>query len=248
MFPYVADVDVRYHGQHLLRKSLSRARQFLVLVDKEIASARQDSRISAASIQALEGCRDLSWLNIKHLVTVHGHVGRNESTSTIGDRRVSEAHTLLSTVLTNQQTCADTLKSSRTRISERVAEDTKLYSVVLSFFAKAWVRGADGEDRVQSGSLPNWNQLRLFQEDKMEEFTTYKSVFGRRNINLDNDKNRHQRITVGEVVVVSKDGIVLSMAGERSILPHLLYTDRILSEWISQFKTRPDHQKAKRSP
>lgn len=199
----LADANLQYYGRYLLRKSLSGAREFLVSVDGEIEIARRDSRIPTASFRALEDCRHLASLSVKLLMTVHDYVRHNEST--IDDERVSKAHTMLSAVLTNQHTCIDTLASSKTWISERAVEDTKMYGVALSFFTKAWVRGTDSKDQAPLMSLPKWKQLGLFQEDKMATFAAYKSVTGRRNIDLDDGDNSHQRVTVGEVVVVSKD-------------------------------------------
>ena len=65
------------------------------------------------------------------------------ATDTLLDPQADDVHTLLSAILTNQQTCFDGLQAAAWSdgggLDAPIANGTKLYSLSLSLFTRAWV-------------------------------------------------------------------------------------------------------------
>lgn len=128
------------YGRFFAAKSLSNANKFLGLVNRYLA--RGGAGLSAGAVAALQDCQLLSGLNIDFLSAVGATLN---TTNTLLDPQTEDVQTLLSAILTNQQTCADGLQAAASAWSVRnglavpMANSTKLYSVSLSLFTRAWV-------------------------------------------------------------------------------------------------------------
>ncbi|TVU21203.1 hypothetical protein EJB05_30827, partial [Eragrostis curvula] len=129
------------YGRFSVAKSLGNANKFLSLVNRYLARGRG---LSPAAVAALQDCQLLSGLNIDFLAAA-GATLNTSSNRALLDPQAEDVQTLLSAILTNQQTCADGLQAAASAWSVRdglavpMANSTKLYSVSLSLFTRAWV-------------------------------------------------------------------------------------------------------------
>nr|CAB3472999.1 unnamed protein product [Digitaria exilis] len=136
------------YGRFSVAKSLANANKFLALVNRYL-SRRGTGGLSAGAIAALQDCQLLSGLNIDFLSSA-GATLNTSANSTLLDPQAEDVQTLLSAILTNQQTCADGLQAAASAWSVRdglavpMVNSTKLYSVSLSLFTRSWVPKAKG--------------------------------------------------------------------------------------------------------
>lgn len=128
------------YGRFSVRKSLSQARKFIYLVDRYL---RLKSKLSKPAFRALEDCRFLAGLNMDFLLTSFQTV--SSTTKVLSNIKAEDIQTLLSAILTNQQTCLDGIQATasswtiKNGISIPLSNNTKLYSVSLALFTKGWV-------------------------------------------------------------------------------------------------------------
>lgn len=127
------------YGRFSLAKSLWNAQKFLNLINRYLA---RHSTLSLTAVRALEDCQLLSELNIDFLTSAGVTLN---STKKLVEPQADELQTLLSALLTNQQTCLDGIQdaasawSIKKGLSVPLSNGTKLYSVSLALFTKAWV-------------------------------------------------------------------------------------------------------------
>ncbi|CAO2192597.1 unnamed protein product [Urochloa humidicola] len=152
------------YGRFSVAKSLANANKFLALVNRYLSrsggAAGAGSRLSPGAIAALQDCQLLSGLNIDFL-SAAGATLNASGNSTLLDPQAEDVQTLLSAILTNQQTCADGLQAAAAAWSVRdglavpMVNSTKLYSVSLSLFTRAWVpKSGGGKRSSSSGTKP----------------------------------------------------------------------------------------------
>nr|CAB3465486.1 unnamed protein product [Digitaria exilis] len=130
--------DLYTYGRFSVAESLAGARKFAALVDRYLARHRH---LSPAAIAALRDCQLMAELNVDFLSAAGDTI---KATDTLLDPEADDVHTLLSAILTNQQTCLDGLQavatwSDRGGLDAPIANGTKLYSLSLSLFTRAWV-------------------------------------------------------------------------------------------------------------
>ncbi|KAK7259300.1 hypothetical protein RIF29_24904 [Crotalaria pallida] len=130
------------YGQFSVRKSLSQSRKFFTLLDSYL---QDRSSLSQPTISALEDCRFLAEQNFEYLSNTHDKVDKaGDNNNILQDSEAEDLHTFLSAVLTNQQTCLDGLQTTdsdqrvKNDLSSSLFDDTKLHSVLLALFTKAW--------------------------------------------------------------------------------------------------------------
>ncbi|XP_078445067.1 pectinesterase-like [Wolffia australiana] len=135
------DGNLYDYGRFSVARSLTQARKFSRMVKKKLA--KSSSSLSTLSVRALQDCDLLSELNVDFLQST----GRTlNSSDTLLDPQAEEAQTLLSALLTNQQTCLEGLQlassdwSLRAELGAPIANDTKLFSLSLALFSRAWRR------------------------------------------------------------------------------------------------------------
>jgi pectinesterase len=144
------------YGRFSVARSLANANRFLGLVNRYLARGG----LSPGAVAALQDCQLLSGLNIDFL-SAAGATLNTSANSTLLDPQAEDVQTLLSAILTNQQTCADGLQAAAAAWSVRdglavpMANSTKLYSVSLSLFTRAWVPAAGGRRSRGSSSAGN---------------------------------------------------------------------------------------------
>ncbi|KAK9282428.1 hypothetical protein L1049_005345 [Liquidambar formosana] len=202
VLPPSQTANVYDYGRFSVRRSLSVCRKFLSLVQKYL---NRSSTLSNTAIEALEDCQLLTGLSMDFLLTSFQTV--NTTNSTLPSMQADDVQTLLSAVLTNQQTCLDGLQSTasawrvKNGLSIPMSNDTKLYSVSLALFTKGWVpkkkngTGQPGRKHLifRNGRLP----LKMSSRN----YEIYQSVCRRKLLQTSDDQ-----VTVSNIVVVSQDG------------------------------------------
>lgn len=125
--------DIYSYGRFSLRRSLSRARRFISLIDAQLD--RKGKVAAKSTVGALEDCKFLASLTMDYLLSSSQTA---DSTKTLSLSRAEDVHTFLSAAVTNEQTCLEGLKStaSENGLSGELFNDTKLYGVSLALFSK----------------------------------------------------------------------------------------------------------------
>ncbi|KAG0483481.1 hypothetical protein HPP92_011565 [Vanilla planifolia] len=163
VLPPGGNQPISSYGRFSLAKSLSNAHRFLSLVDRYLA---RRSTLPIFTARALDDCHLLSSLNIDFLTTA-GSTLNSTTSSTLLDPQTEQLQTLLSALLTNQQTCLDGLKvadkanAAAGVLTPSLLNDTKLYSVSLALFTKAWVPNRKPKTSPKQ-SLPAPSKKRRF--------------------------------------------------------------------------------------
>ncbi|XP_062030605.1 probable pectinesterase/pectinesterase inhibitor 7 isoform X2 [Rosa rugosa] len=140
-------------GRFSVQQSLLQSKSLLDLLEKYLQGRR--SSVTLPAIQALEDCHFLASLNIDFLSHSLGTIGQTSNVLPSSD--ADDVQTLLSAILTNQQTCADGLSSLTTVHNDLIiplSNGTNLYSVSLALFTKGWVpkgRRNNGRHLLQAG-------------------------------------------------------------------------------------------------
>ncbi|XP_062089037.1 probable pectinesterase/pectinesterase inhibitor 7 [Humulus lupulus] len=178
-------------------KSLSQTLRFQTLVNNFL---RLRAALPKTTVAALEDCQFLAGLSVDYLWSSFGAI--NATPSALPGWKTEDVQTLLSAILTNQETCYDGLKSAssswrvRNGLFAPLANDTKLFSVSLALFTKGWV--------PKNKLVPRQvTQRKLF--GLVDEFG---STTQRRSLLETGDDNGHghSKVVVRERVTVSQDG------------------------------------------
>lgn len=209
VLPSIQRGNVYDYGRLSVSKSLSQARKFLTLVNKYL---QRRSTLSTAAIRALQDCQILGELNYDFLSNSFQTV--NKTTRFLPTLQADDIQTLLSAILTNQQTCLDGLKdtasawSVKNGLSVPLSNDTKLYSVSLALFTKGWV--PNNSKKKATTFQPNKKQLpfgngRLPLKMSSKNMAIYRSVSQRKMLQTANVGG--DVVVVNDVVTVRQDGI-----------------------------------------
>ncbi|XP_017240071.2 pectinesterase [Daucus carota subsp. sativus] len=189
--------------QFSIRKSMSNARKFKLLLEKYL---RSSSELTPGAIRALEDCHLLADLNMDFLTSSLQSV----STRDLSSSKAEEVETLLSSILTNTQTCLDGLQETastwnqKNGIATPLANDNKLFSVSLSLFKKGW-----GHKITEGPSSPSEKHRAGFKNSRLplNMSSKNKAIFekiGRRKL-LQTDDGA-EVVPIRDLVIVSKDG------------------------------------------
>ncbi|KAF9622187.1 hypothetical protein IFM89_030045 [Coptis chinensis] len=207
MLPRNDTSNIRDYSRFSVHRSLSAANKFLSLINKYL---RHRSTLSITAIRALEDCRLLAGLNIDFLLSTMTSLN---ATKPLLSYETDDLQTLLSAILTNQQTCSDGLEATASSWSLKdglytpLSNGTKLYSVSLSLFTRGWVRKKnkckscdEGRklifsemEHVRHGPLP----LRMSNSNR----EIFESASRRQLLQTNGDD-----VLVNDVVVVSQNG------------------------------------------
>ncbi|XAR58414.1 Pectinesterase [Bertholletia excelsa] len=129
------------YGRFSLKKSLSSARKFSSLINRLL---HRSSSLTPTAVAALQDCRFLAELNLDYLYAAI-HTLNGASNAPLPTIPAENVQTLLGGILTNIDTCLDGIAATRASWSVKqgvfapMVDDTKLYSVSLDLFTKAWV-------------------------------------------------------------------------------------------------------------
>ncbi|KAM5575441.1 putative pectinesterase/pectinesterase inhibitor 20 [Rosa sericea] len=191
-------------GRFSVQQSLLQSKSLLDLLEKYLQGRR--SSLTLPAIQALEDCHFLASLNIDFLSHSLGTIGQTSNVLPSSD--ADDVQTLLSAILTNQQTCADGLNSLTTVHNDLIvplSNGTNLYSVSLALFTKGWVPKGRRNNVIpnQSNKHLNFRKGRLSLKMSSKARAVYDSVINRRRHLLQAGDNE---VVVKDIVVVCQDG------------------------------------------
>ncbi|RVX20552.1 putative pectinesterase/pectinesterase inhibitor 41 [Vitis vinifera] len=205
--------NVYDYGRSSLKKSIATSRKFLSLVDKYL-SAR--SNLSAAAVRALQDCRFLGGLNLDYLLSSSQVADANSKILSVLE--ADDVQTLLSALLTNQQTCLDGLQetssswSVKNGVSTPLSNDTKLYRVSLSLFTKGWV------PKQKKGKVVSVSDIVTVNQDGSGNFTTINDAIAVAPNNTDGSNGYFviyiQAGVYEEYVSIAKNKKYLMMIGD----------------------------------
>ncbi|KAH1195619.1 putative pectinesterase/pectinesterase inhibitor 7 [Glycine max] len=194
------------YGRISVRKSLSQSRKFLNSVNSFLQGK---STLSLPTIRALEDCQFLAELNFEYLSNALDAV--DKVSNVLPTNQAEDQQTLLSAVLTNEETCLEGLQQTTTSdqrvksdLISSLSNDKKLHSVSLGLFTKGWVP----EKKISTSWKTNGRHLgfrngRLPLKMSNRVRAIYDSARGHgRKLLQDNS----QSVLVRDIVVVSQDG------------------------------------------
>ncbi|KAI4301441.1 hypothetical protein L6164_034719 [Bauhinia variegata] len=202
--------EVHDFGRFSVQKSLIQSRKFSNLVNFYLGGK---SSLSERTTRALGDCQFLSQLNVDYLTKSNKFV--TKAGNTLSDSEADDAQTLLSAIITNQQTCLEGLMTTASDLSIKnglfgpLSDDSKLHSLSLALFTKGWVHKKNApitwdfqgwHPGFRNGRLPLRMSKRL-----RAIFNSVRGRRGRRNPN-DNDDENEDGVLINDIVVVSKDG------------------------------------------
>ncbi|MED6171914.1 putative pectinesterase/pectinesterase inhibitor 41 [Stylosanthes scabra] len=192
------------YGRFSVNKSLSQARKFLNLLDHYL---RRTSTLSPAAIRALQDCKTLGEINLDFLSTSFQTV--NNTTRFLPSLEADDVQTLLSAILTNQQTCLDGIKetasswSLKNGLSLPLSIDSKLYSVSLALFTKGWVPRIKNRVHPETKKQAGFRNGHLPLQMSSRTRAIYESVSRRK---LLQGTGAGDEVKVRDIVTVSQDG------------------------------------------
>ncbi|KAF5739883.1 pectinesterase/pectinesterase inhibitor 41-like [Tripterygium wilfordii] len=138
ILPYDFPGTIFDYGRISIHQSLSAARDFLSLINWYLKSS---STLSVSTTRALHYCQLLAGFNQDFLSKILDSVNY---TNSLHSSQAEDLHTLLSAVLTNQETCLDGLQetvsasSIKNSLLETIQNGIKSYSVSLGLFTNSW--------------------------------------------------------------------------------------------------------------
>ncbi|KAK9282752.1 hypothetical protein L1049_010973 [Liquidambar formosana] len=121
------------YGKFSVKQCLKQARKLSDTINHYLTHKQRSGAIAGA----LDDCRQLFELNVDYLVSISAEL---KSTESLSDELVDRVQTLLSAIVTNQQTCYDGLDDSGSVVNALplpLSNATELYSVSLGLVAHA---------------------------------------------------------------------------------------------------------------
>ncbi|KAM5575444.1 putative pectinesterase/pectinesterase inhibitor 41 [Rosa sericea] len=198
------NANVYEFGRFSVQHSLLQSQNLMVSLNQYLQSYR--SALSQTAIQALEDCKFLASLNIDFISNTIKKVN-SSSDAVLPSSAADDLQTLLSAIMTNQQTCSDALQSVTTVQDELLVpllNCTSMYSVSLALFTEGWVP----KDHKNANGTPNhlsFRKGRLSLKMSSKARGVYDWVIsrpGRRLLQAAGD----EEVVVRDIVVVSQDG------------------------------------------
>ncbi|XP_011046483.1 PREDICTED: probable pectinesterase/pectinesterase inhibitor 25 [Populus euphratica] len=124
------------YSKFSVKQCLKQAKRLSKVIDYHLTHKKQLSKMTREEFGALQDCHELMELNVDFFVTISNELVAAKSMSDVLVERVTS---LLSGVVTNQQTCYDGLVQSKSSIagalSAPLSNVTQLYSVSLALVA-----------------------------------------------------------------------------------------------------------------
>ncbi|KAK8565498.1 hypothetical protein V6N13_020599 [Hibiscus sabdariffa] len=201
--------NVYDYGRFSVGKSLSRSRKFHDLVEEYRNKYR--SSLSASAVRALEDCRFLAGLNMDFLLSSFRTV--NATRETLSFKEADDIQTFLSAIITNHQTCLDSIqsidsdsdsdsaRSIRNGLLDTLLNDTKLHSVSLALFTMGWVPKKKKPATWQPRSKHMGFKHRRLLMSSRTRSTIYETVSRRKLLQSGTDE-----VLISNIAVVSLDG------------------------------------------
>ncbi|XP_031484777.1 pectinesterase-like [Nymphaea colorata] len=206
LIPSRARSNLYGYGRYLVNKSLRQSATFSSLIDGTI---RGNASLPSQAAGALVDCLLLSQLTTDFLVSSLATLESNDTTK-LPDAQGDKVQTLLSAIVTNQQTCLDGLTQAnflkrKNALYAPLVNGTKLYSVSLAMFTHSWVpkkKKTKTAGDAASKTRPGRELLdRLDYEDGLPYWVNRDIFRMNRRMALEEDS-----VLVSDVVYVAQDG------------------------------------------
>ncbi|XAR52658.1 Pectinesterase [Bertholletia excelsa] len=206
--PSTNSASIHDHGRFAIHHSLSTTQHLLHLVNGYLNLPFSLSRIT---IFALEDCQLLIGLNVDFLSRT---IQTIDLTNTLRELEAEDTLTLLSAILTNQQTCSEGLLATSPSLSiqntllSQLYEGSKLYGVSLALFRHGWVQDTKPGRRLMErnyafeGGFGRQDHLPLRMSSQDQGI--YESVSGRKLLQESGDYSDH--VKVCQIVTAKQDG------------------------------------------
>ncbi|CAL0300247.1 unnamed protein product [Lupinus luteus] len=194
------------YGRFSVQKSLTQSLKFLNLVNSYLQNS---SVFSQYTINALEDCQLLAEQNNEYLSNTYNII--NQASNVLPSTQAEDFQTILSAVLTNQETCFGGIQSTsadprvKNDLSSSLSDDTKLHGVSLALFVKGWVpRKIITQSWQHNGGNLDFHNGHLLLKMSNRARAIYDSArnHGRKLLQTTNNNS----VVVIDMVVVSQDG------------------------------------------
>ncbi|KAF3434318.1 hypothetical protein FNV43_RR25421 [Rhamnella rubrinervis] len=144
--------DPYNYGKFSVKQCLKQARKTSDVIHRYLHNHKRRQSMSLAEYNAMEDCHELSQLNVEYLGSISEEL---KSAETMNDELVDRVRTLLSGILTNQQTCYDGLVVSGNGVVAGggvLSNATRVYSVALGLVSNALARNTKKQPKRGNGS------------------------------------------------------------------------------------------------
>ncbi|KAM7264092.1 hypothetical protein ACFE04_001775 [Oxalis oulophora] len=201
------------YGKFTVKQSLKQANKLTKILDHYL---KKPKSLRQAEIAALTDCRDLTELNVEYLTTVSSIL---KSANNLTEDIVTRVTTLLSGVVTDQQTCYDGLVESKSgfvvgELSQPMNNISTLYSVSLGLVTKSLdknLKKSKKKKEAKGSFVPNPHPIARQPLETLIKVLQRKACHASNSCaiterTLSEDTERGRGIIVREMVVVNKDG------------------------------------------
>ncbi|MED6137709.1 hypothetical protein PIB30_067471 [Stylosanthes scabra] len=203
------------YGRFSFQKSISQTQKFLTLVNSYLQNT---NTLSQPTIGALQDCSFLSQQSLEYLSNTFTTINQtSNSDNLLPSSQAEDFQTILSAVVTNQQTCLEGLSQTsfdqdlKNELSSSLSNDTKLHSVSLALFNKAWVPSkktlTSWPKNKHNFNFHNGNLPLKMSKKAQEIYDHAKNKHGRKLLQNNADGGGDDGgVLVSDIVVVSQDG------------------------------------------
>ncbi|XP_050385771.1 probable pectinesterase/pectinesterase inhibitor 25 [Argentina anserina] len=196
--------DPYNYGKFSINQCLKKARK----VSKALDRPKRYSSMTNAEVNAFKDCQQLSELNVDYLEAIGTEL---KSAELLNEELVGKVQTLLSGIVTNQQTCFDGLvvakssivNSSTSPLSVAFSNTTQLYSVSLGLVTHSLARNLK-KHKKRKGFVSHGHKIREPLETFIEGLRKGSSKRSRDERIL--DEMESSGIIVYDAVIVSQHG------------------------------------------
>lgn len=156
--------DPYNYGKFSIKQCLKQARKLSKALDQFLHRTKRSSS-SSSEANAFEDCQQLSDLNVDYLEAISTELKSAES---LNEELVDKVQTLLSGIVTNQQTCYDGLvvakstivNPSNSPLSLAFSNTTQLYSVSLGLVTHSLARNLKKKHKKRNGLVTVGRKIR----------------------------------------------------------------------------------------
>ncbi|KAI3968497.1 hypothetical protein MKX01_007807 [Papaver californicum] len=206
LFPPTRKSNVYDYCRFSIRKSLFETKKFMASVDSLLM---RRTTLSKNVVQALEDCRQLEQLNLEFLSTTISSINSTRSLPTM---EADDMQTLLSAILTNQQTCYEGLQETASpnivkgTLYAPLSNENKISSVSLALYNRGWVHNK------KRGKMQIGRKL-LFSDMKIGRDGGLQLKMSSRNQEIFESESKRKLLQTGSDKVVVRDMVVVNPDG-----------------------------------
>ncbi|OVA13429.1 Pectinesterase [Macleaya cordata] len=206
LFPHTVPWNIYDYCRFSIRQSILSTRKFLASIDFYL---KPSTTLSKNVVRALEDCRLLAGLNMDFLSNT---ISTINFTTNLPSLKADDMQTLLSAILTNQQTCYDSLQEAtspgnvKNSLYTPLSDGNKMSSVSLALYNRGWVH------KKMRGKMPMGRKL-LFSDMKVGRDGSLHLKMSRHHREIFESVSRRRllqtisdQVEVRDIVTVNPDG------------------------------------------